>query len=140
MGADFIVSVLEFNKPHTSNEEPDFKNAREYLEVLTNEQLMLIGKALDDASVAEYNSPDLTRGDLVAALNEIEDAWTGYHRRYAKIPLTSSTILVTGDHSWGDPVPESDTMEIFYISGLAHAAGFEAEGPDWDRLRGIFGA
>ena len=123
MGADLILAVLEI--PH--DVDPNFGAAKDKLDNFTKDDLLKLGVVLMQVSLFPdddvFTAKDV-KDVLSGAVEEVKACWMGDRRLATRLKLHSTTALIAGDSSWGDPVEECDAIAIFADSGLAHEAGF----------------
>lgn len=130
MGAEFICGVLETEK----GAQPDFEAARRHLQAMSVEQLCQAFIEASGLSPTDFEAEHIYSSDAEMAVDArsefgdsialVERAWNRELRVWARFDGAKTTMLVTGEHSWGDPCEGIEVMSRFVESGCAKAAGF----------------
>lgn len=123
MGAELIVGILEM----PGNKEPNWSAAR----VVVNKVCRSRKRAAEVFRTAEQIGPDELDHDpedvkkrIRRAFDSVKAAWDGQLRSWVKTHTVHSTLLITGDMTWGDSPDGCTDIEFFWASGAAEAAGF----------------
>jgi hypothetical protein len=121
MGAELIVSVLEFPK---NKKEPNWLAAQRHYAKMTAKQKR-------EAYLAAVGDRSDTPDDLDISIwlsDSLTEVKSGYHNHntsgMTKLVGAKTILLIAADRTWGDSVPECDHIAIFAESGMAKAAGF----------------
>lgn len=131
MGAELISGILEIE----SDRSPDWEAAWNYiqnlpdLETLNLESTILgLGEEYneeDDFSSEELKDmADSARKRFISSFEECFNGWSNHHRLMNKIKLSKTTILLAAGETWGDNLPQCDSIFLFEGCGAAKIAGF----------------
>jgi hypothetical protein len=134
MGADLIVSLLEFPK---GRKKPSWKKAEKLLEKLKKSPKDLRAawiRAFDDSDLDELRAGQSNVTDeeinsrIIERLEEcfvnVRYGWDGGLRGMTLLTGAKTRILVAADRSFGDSCEEVNDIVFFAESGMAKAAGF----------------
>jgi hypothetical protein len=130
MSSNLFVSTLECDKNKDLNWNLGKKWIKELpdLDVLNiYSECMYLGEEylkedLQDQSVIKISQ--LYRDNMLVMFDHIVEAWNNNKAGFVKIELKYTDILIAAGNSWGDSIPECDTINFFLDSGLAEMVGF----------------
>lgn len=128
MGAELISAVLEIDH----NVKPDFEKAENFIRNMDDLKLVNLYSEIIQLG-DEYTEEDLpdiagdikhARQSFLEALNDCVAGWQNSHRFMNKVRLKNTTILLAAGETWGDNVPQCDSIMLFDGCGAATEAGF----------------
>jgi hypothetical protein len=128
MGAELISAVIEIER----GVKPDWAKAERFIQDLPDVEMMNLHSDILGLG-EEFSAEDLSdivdevkkvRQNFIDALLECKSGWENFNHYMNRIQLHKSVILLAAGESWGDNVPQCDSIYLFSGCGAAKAAGF----------------